>query len=183
MLNDGMAVIYFLDGHGRRSGRGPKLGSIDNRGIAIGRTESRGNRSRLRRQIADGSAMKFAMSSGGHAVNRDAIVDDVVIHHGVIIHDGSLPECIADLSVRQAMMTEIAVGKIMHGNECEMVWPQAEIEVHPDVNAIVAHSGMSIEISMRWQRSPTAAVSGITPGHPGRSPRAVRCPDPAAAIM
>jgi hypothetical protein len=93
--------------------------------------------------------MKFSMSGGGHAVNRDAMVNDVVIHHGVIVHDGSLPECTADFGAPEAMMTEVAVSKIMHGNKCEMIWPQAEIEVHTDVNAIVAHSRMSIEIGMR----------------------------------
>jgi len=73
-----------------------------------------------------------------HVFDRDAMVDDGVVVHRVIVDDGGVIVDSGDLGRWQTMMAQIVAVKVSHGDEAKVVGVETEAIVHPDLDAIEA---------------------------------------------
>lgn len=175
-----VTVVDLLGHHGRGTHRrGFELWPINYRRAPINRLRSRYLSATCRR-IPDRHLMNLSVRSRRDALDLNALVDDRVVVHDVIIDDRGVVIDLRDLGRSQPAMADVVVVEVSERHEREMFGAQTKIEIDPDVDTIKAPPETGNEFRMRWHRRPAAMVAFAAPDHPGRRPNAIGHPDPAA---
>ena len=183
MLNLRMALVHFLRDDGDRFRGRLQLGAIDN---GLGGSATLGWRlggMRTRRRRLDGGAGYGSGRGRGNTLHGRPVIDDGLVPDAVIVDDGSMCKDAASAIRSEAMATQVAIGEIMQSNEREVLGAETEIEAGADSRAVETPAGASIEHRVRRQGGPPAFITRRSPNHPGRSPGAIRQPDPPYAVM
>jgi hypothetical protein len=131
-------------------------------------------------QFADANLSRFDAAQRRQSVAPNAMIDDGVVHHRVIIDHPASPEFVQSLTRTSTMLPNFAVVEMVRGNEIPTVVVQTETKVVTDTRAIIGETNSNPKVRARRQRCPAAVTVSIAPRYPGRTPQGPRPPAPAA---
>jgi hypothetical protein len=92
-----------------------------------------------------------------NALNGDAVVDEVVVHHRVVVNNGGLVVEAPHLGGRQTMMVNVVRAEIAERDKREGIYAQAKAEVCSYRNPVIAPPDADREICARRQGRPAAS--------------------------
>lgn len=118
-----------------------------------------------------------------HACGRNTIVNNGIIVHFVIIDHGRVVIDLGHLCRLETATMQVVPVEVTQVHERESARAQVEVEPNRNSHAVVAPAAMLFPYSMRRQRRPPAIISFAPPHHPGRPPRPIRQPNPAASVV
>jgi len=176
-----MLLIDFLRHHVYRPGRRSELWTVN---CQLGPSDcARAGRRGTGRHIAEGKTVHLGVSRGRNPVHSNALIDDRVVVHDVIVDDRSVIVDSVYFRLRQAVVGEIMIVKIVQRDESKMFRTKTEIKVESDVQPVEAVAAMKVKIGVRRKGRPATIVTFGTPGDPGRTPNCIGGPDPPTTVM
>src|SRR3974390_826540 len=98
-------------------------------------------------------------------------------------HRNSLVINIGDVMGWHRVVVQVMVAEVTERNEREAVRTQPEAKTHSNSVPPETKPDSRLKARKRWQRRPTAIITRVPPGYPGRAPNRVGQPAPAEMVV